>query len=208
MTLVGDAGKLGAEQAFATVEQIEPAVKKGVHAQVLRGVAGQAVRGGHADTDEIWRLVATGALPRLRAVWAHRKGLVVPVLASMPAIVELGAPVEELAALPAELRARLVAVTTHDPFAEAAALWERWPHLQRLTANQFNPVELVRGTPDVVRVHPNVFGLAAELERVPASVGWVEVIGNLTEARALAAAYPRLDVRAVPRRSGLITGSK
>lgn len=88
-------------------------------------------------------------------------------------------------------------------------MWPQFPSLRSLRGEWSETIELVRdGTRELARVFANTWGWQIRIEGLPKSITRVEVYGNVTSARELAARTKKLEVIAMPPPSGKITGVK
>ena len=212
--------ELAHEPSIATVEELVPGQAKGnVIAQLLPGVLGRAVRSLEVDDDPLWATIVDTSLPRLRELrvftWKRDKydqrflESVVPYLEAHPAITRVGCRLEMVPRLPKPVAARLEMLTIRCEVARVAKLWATMPKLRRLRCERYDDVELVReGKRELVRVYASTWGTRIDLKGLPRSITRVEVYGNKTSARELAARNKRLDVVMMPTPSGVITGVK
>jgi len=211
---------LATEPSLATVELLVHGQATGkVVATMLGGVIARTVRSLAVDDDDVWKMIAAAPLPRLRELRAfHWKRmsyemrfveLVLPYLEQHAQITRVGCALDMVPRFSKALTARLERLSVRGDLAAGLKLWAKLPALRCLRCEWSSDIELVRdGKRELVRVDASTWGSRLELKGLPRSFTRIEVHGNQTFARDLAAKYPKLDIVAMPPPSGKITGVK
>jgi uncharacterized protein (TIGR02996 family) len=212
------------DPALATVEEIEQG--QGNSALVAKFVASPIVRANlraiEIGANDVWAAVIAAPLPKLARVscFGWKRGNyeqrftadVLPWIERTASIVELGCEFELASKLPKRIVDRLVAFECRADLEDAVALWQNWPHLQRLVCNWSARVELVRdGDKELARVRPTTFFRddGSFLRKLPEQIVRLEVIGNAAfYERAQWSIGNRFELVPRPLPSGLVTGTK